>query len=281
MVGAAARRMRNGRAVEERLRWIDGALQWEGGFNRRDAAARFGVSESQVSADLDAYNEIGPGHGFYDYSQRTIRPPERHVPSLAVGLPEWLRLRDAGGEPSGIVEPDPELDPKAVSVILRSLRRRQPCEVSFFSAARAGSQRMTFHPHSLFADGPNWHARGWDGARRAFVDLSLSHAVEARVAEGGAWIPADADEAWQASVRLALVASPSLSPGRRFLVEREFGMRDGRVVLTVRRALVGRVLARYGILRALRAGLAHAEGATVWPEEPEAALAWSEGFHPD
>lgn len=273
----ASPRQRNRHLVEERQRWIDGALRWEGSFNRRDAASRFGISSSQVSADVAAYNQLGSGFAIYDYRQWLYVAGTRHQSVFGVELGEWMRLRQ-GSVPDG-AEPVPNFAPafdeKAVQALLVATRRSRPCEVTSYSEPRGGSHLAIMHPHALFQDGPHWFARCWDETRRGFTDLCLAHVLEARIAEGRQWVPAEADGSWTTMVRLPLVVNPNLPPERRFLVERETGMRDGRVVVTMRRALVGRFLARAGILDALFHGLEVAPSATIWPENPAQAAEWA------
>lgn len=270
-------KQRNGHQVTERLRWIDGALRWEGCFNRRDATARFGISGSQVSADVVAYNQIGAGFAAYDYHQRLYVAGNHHEPVFGVDLTEWLR--EGRGSDSGGTEPipvfEPAYDEKAIRILLVAARRSRPCEVTSYSEMRGGSHLAVLHPHTVFEDGPLWYARCWDETRRGFSDLCLSHVLEARIAEGRKWIPGEADGSWTTMVRLALVVNPKLPPERRFLVERETGMRDGRAVVTLRRALVGRFLARAGILDALFHGLDVAPMASIWPENPAQAAEWA------
>lgn len=267
------REQRNGRLIDERLRWIDGALRWEGCFNRHDAASRFGISSSQVSADIAAYNQLGAGFASYDYQQRLFVAGSGHKPVFGVSLSEWLRLRQDGAET--VPSFAPALDERAVQVILMASRQSLACEVTSYSEARGGSHLAVFHPHTIFADGPMWFARGWDEVRRGFADLCLAHVLEARVAEGQRWVPGEADESWTTTVRLSLVVNPNLSPERRFLVERETGMRDGRGVITLRRAVVGRFLAHAGILDALFHSLEVAPLVTIWPENPVQAVEWA------
>ncbi len=52
--------------VERRLEFIEFRLFWEGGINRSDITAYFGVSVPQASKDLSEYQRIAPSNIRYD-----------------------------------------------------------------------------------------------------------------------------------------------------------------------------------------------------------------------
>ena len=53
------------------------------------------------------------------------------------------------------------------------------------------------------------------------------------------------DRLWNEQVVLTLVANPKLNDGQKALVEKDFGMPDGRLQLSVRKALAHYTLQRY------------------------------------
>lgn len=57
--------------VEQRLKFIEFRLFWEGHVNRRDLMDQFGVSVNQASADLSHYSGFAPDNMAYDKSART------------------------------------------------------------------------------------------------------------------------------------------------------------------------------------------------------------------
>nr|WP_313796959.1 hypothetical protein [Falsirhodobacter algicola] len=57
--------------VEQRLKFLEFRLFWEGQVNRSDLMDQFGVSVNQASADLNRYVGFAPDNMFYDKSART------------------------------------------------------------------------------------------------------------------------------------------------------------------------------------------------------------------
>lgn len=169
-----------------------------------------------------------------------------------------------------------EVDEDILRTVLSSARRRVPCELEVFSAVR-GAERSLWCPHSFFEDGGLLHVRGWVSARSRFSDLRLAHIFSARDGTGE-WVPQAADTTWNETVRLSLVPNPGLARGRRVLVERERGMRDGRATVTARKAMAWRLLARLGLLEAIRTGLPGPSEAPVWPEDPGEARRLCDGI---
>jgi len=57
--------------------------------------------------------------------------------------------------------------------------------------------------------------------------------------------PSSEDIDWQESITLNLIQNSKLSDGQKALVEKDYGMPDGRLQLTVRKALAYYTLQRY------------------------------------
>jgi hypothetical protein len=55
---------------------------------------------------------------------------------------------------------------------------------------------------------------------------------------GAAPHPPEADEAWNTQVPVRIVPDPRLEPRQRGIIEQDYGMQDGALVITTRGALV-------------------------------------------
>src|SRR6185437_761635 len=61
-------------SVEQRLEFIEFMAYWEGGLNRADIIARFGVSPQQASGDLSLYQQLAPENLRYDLKAKRYVP---------------------------------------------------------------------------------------------------------------------------------------------------------------------------------------------------------------
>ncbi|MCK8787233.1 hypothetical protein M0638_22935 [Roseomonas sp. NAR14] len=82
---------RHGPAATERLRWIDGALRWEGRFRRPELAQRFSVSVSQASQDVATYANLAPGSLALNHRTKAYEATRSFAPIFQVSFAEWLR----------------------------------------------------------------------------------------------------------------------------------------------------------------------------------------------
>ena len=66
------------------------------------------------------------------------------------------------------------------------------------------------------------------------------------------WVDGLADQLWHEQVAIVLEPAPGLTQAQRRVVERDYGMVNGRVEISVRRALVTYIAASLGILNEIQ-----------------------------
>ena len=100
-------------------------------------------------------------------------------------------------------------------------------------------------PHALGHDGFRWHIRAYCHSRHEFRDFLIARMVTVALGDASD-IKACSDYPWNTVVRLVLAPNPKLSLSRRRIVELDYGMHDGQVVLECRQALLFYVLKQLG-----------------------------------
>jgi predicted DNA-binding transcriptional regulator YafY len=104
----------------------------------------------------------------------------------------------------------------------------------------------TLEPHALVFDGFRWHARARDVEEDRFKDFVLGRLSEP--ADNGAASAGQADDVeWNTMVTLEIRPHPDLSETQRAAVEADYGMADGRLTLTCRKAVAYYVKRRLGL----------------------------------
>jgi predicted DNA-binding transcriptional regulator YafY len=92
-------------------------------------------------------------------------------------------------------------------------------------------------PHAFGWDGLLWHLRAFCHIERIFKDFILSRCL--KIGETGAPLAKGADDVdWQTYFSVILKPNPKLSEAQQRTVERDYGMKDGKYELRVRRALL-------------------------------------------
>jgi WYL domain len=146
------------------------------------------------------------------------------------------------------------VDAETLRTLLRAITWRREVEVEYQSLTSA--RRRGIVPHSLAFDGHRWHVRAWCAERHSFRDFVLS-----RILSVGESRPSDVDPTndvvWNTMVALKIVAHPALDAAQKKAIERDFGMKDGVLVLNSRVALA------YYVIRRLNLDL------TEWKIPPE------------
>lgn len=251
--------------VERRLEFIEFRLFWEGGVNRSDIIEMFDVSVPQASKDLTLYQERAPHNAVYDKSAKRyvaapnfspifLKPdPDSYLSrlrSLAEGLTESSESWIASPPETDIaLTPRRRVDSGALRAVLDAIRDKRSLEVHYQSMSKERAapvwRRMT--PHALGYDGFRWHARAYCHIDDRFKDFLLPRILGVRnPSEPGA--SGVDDRQWNETFDVEIGPHPDLTPSQKDVVAKDFGMKNGRAVLTVRYAMLFYVLKRLGLL---------------------------------
>lgn len=241
--------------IEKRLEFIEFRLFWEGRINRSDIVSQFGVSVPQASKDLSRYESIAVGNLCYDTRAKRYRASRGFKPVLlepdASAYLGHLRAGNGVGETAseswlaaapafdGMPLPQRRVDVAVLRDVLRAMRDGRSLEIRYQSmnAGRPVPEWRRITPHALGNDGLRWHARSFCHLDRKFKDFILSRCLGSRkLGEPGA--AADDDRLWHERFAVALAPNPALSDSQRQVVARDYQMRDGRMEVPVRKALL-------------------------------------------
>lgn len=248
--------------VEQKLQFIEFRLFWEGHVNRGDLIDKFGISQNQASGDLNRYIALAPDNMVYDKSGKSyvrsssfkplfLKPDASQylaqVRSVAEGIvaPEdaWI-----GNLPTFDATPSPArgIDPTVLRSIVIAIRRREAVEVRYQSMSSPDPEWRWIAPHALAFDGFRWHARSFCEKSGEYRDFVISRIIDTRQSRSTE-MQATADVAWDEIVALEIGPHSELSPNQKRVIELDYGMQNGRVVIPVRRALLYYALKRLGL----------------------------------
>ena len=249
---------------DRRLQFIDFRLRWSGQLNRTDLTEYFGISIPQASLDVSLYNSLAQGNLEYDRGTKVYVTGHHFQPLYARSsakrfLTELLATEVGimepgasfiGRAPSCAVAPSPErsLNDEMVARIVKAILSRQKVLALYQSMSSPQPAERWLSPHALGYDGFRWHMRAFCHTRGGFYDFVLAWflAISASV---GTELDSTKDFIWHRVVDLVLAPHPSLSEGKRKVIELDYGMTDGEVHLHCRQALLYYTLKRLGLLK--------------------------------
>lgn len=236
--------------IERRLEFVEFRLYWEGGVNRSDIVDEFGVSVPQASKDLALYQEQAPANIVYDRSEKRYFASDAFRPKFieldaAAYLDRLATTKTTGDHAhASLVSdrlpiPQRHIAPNSLRSLLAAVRGNRSIEILYQSMSQTRSEPLwrRVSPHAFASDGLRWHIRAYCHIDKKFKDFILSRCLDCRdLGEAGSC--PESDKLWNSHFQVVLIPNPALTRGRKEVVAQDFAMEDGRVVVTVRRAML-------------------------------------------
>ncbi len=241
----------------ERLAFIEFRLLFLGRIGRLHVCERFGITSAAATRDFRLYKSLAPSnlalHGpskqycFLDTFVPLFEFNSNSVLNALVndgGYLEEKRFSSAilHDSPSPLNKPDVRI----VASITRAIHMGHALIISYLSNS-SGLTSREIVPQALVNSGLRWHVRSYDRLRGEFRDFVLTRILGSAVSPDGPFEHESLknDSQWNCWVNLELVAHPQAR--RVDVVERDFGMTDGVLVLETRASMAGYLLRRWNV----------------------------------
>ena len=258
---------------DRRLEFIEFRLLWDGKINRGEVAEYFDISIQQASLDFARYMVVARDNMQYDRREKVYRATRQFAP-LFIAPDTQTYLNELSGLATGTTSPSfsfmgarPPCDVVTLPVrrvrkdvllsILWAVRDSTEIDITYQSMHTSDPTRQWIAPHSLAFDGTRWHVRAWCHRSSRFRDFVLTRFQKIHGRRSSTINPHD-DVEWQTFFVVEIEPNPSLTMSQRDAVIDDFGMVDGRLSKTIRRALVSY------FVRHLRIDEAHNAQPIVW-----------------
>lgn len=242
-------------AQRQRLAYIEFRVWFHGEVARKDVLARFEIATAAGTRDLALYQSLAPHNVTY------ARKAFRHLPSFSplfehdvnrvlAALTQGFAAGDAPthGDTLPHASPVPlnlpDLD--TLATVTRAMGQGQALGLTYHSMKKGPAKRQIV-PHALVDSGLRWHVRAYDRTRGGFRDLVLTRMEQLQVAStpaAASELP-KADEQWCRKLKLDLLPHPAHPHPES--IERDFGMRRGRLTVMLRAAVAGYVLRQWQV----------------------------------
>jgi len=240
---------------EQRLRAIEIIVHWQGRLNTGDLIAAFGISRNHASLDIKEYVFKFPKNIQYNPSARAYLKTKTFKLHLTEGsVDEYIdhisRMKTQPHVPIEKLAPHhSQLKAEVVSLILAGIASQKGSSVLYASMNRPEGIKRIIYPHSIVDTGFRWHVRAYCENREEFRDFNLGRilAVPGAVGFTPKHALASEDKLWKKIVSIKLRANPNLSKNQRRVIESEFNMKKGKLILRSRACLIHYSLQRYQI----------------------------------
>lgn len=246
-----------------RYRLIETIVWWEGRLTTGHLMQSFGISRQQASKDINTYiTEHASRNLTYDKQLKGYVPSKTFNPRfIDLSASAYLDLLAQNNERAPHIEglklayahtlvlqvPDRSIQPEILRPLLKACRDKLRLEIEYVSLANPEPEVRVIEPHTLVHTGMRWHVRAYCEKNAAYRDFVLSRirgTPELLESNGNG---AEGDAVWNSEIAVILQPDPRLDDAQKAIIQRDYGMVDGRLEIPTRQALVKYVLQRYQI----------------------------------
>ncbi len=244
-----------------RYRLIETVAWWEGRLTTNHLMQSFGISRQQASKDINTYiNEHAPKNLVYDRHLKGYVPAKAFKPRfIDDSASDYLRLLNHNHEREAHIEglalayahteilqvPDRSIRPEILRPLLRACREGLRLECEYVSLSSPIPETRLIAPHTLVFSGMRWHVRAFCEKNGDYRDFVLSRFRGELEPLGKSDWTREMDAGWSAQVVITIEPDSRLNQAQREIIETDYGMTKGQLVIPTRGALAQYVLQRY------------------------------------
>ncbi len=246
-----------------RYRLIETVAWWEGRLTTGHLIQSFGISRQQASKDINTYiTEHAPRNLTYDKQLKGYVPSKLFKPLfIDDSASAYLHLLYQNNERAPHIEglalayahtkvlevPDRSIKPEILRPLLKACRDHLRLDIDYVSLNSPDPEGRLIAPHTLVYTGMRWHVRAYCEKNGQYRDFVLSRLRGEPELDGKSENGIDEDEVWNTEVTVVIEPDSRLTEAQKAIIETDFGMLNGQLLIPTRRALVKYVLQRYQI----------------------------------
>ncbi|MDO6683746.1 WYL domain-containing protein [Oceanobacter sp. 5_MG-2023] len=243
----------------QRLKAIEVLAYWEGRLITNQLANLFGISRQRASADIKNYLENhNPNALKHDPRVKAYVPIEGFSLVLTTGhINEYMDLIaglscekmalaiETDVNVVGLQLPNRSVRPEVTRKVVNACRNRTSLKIRYASMGNPAPHDRIISPHTIVSTGFRWHVRAYCHTRQSYRDFILSriNGIPLTVDVVAPSIKEDND--WNEMIAINIIPNTLLSDAHKKLIEKDYGMSDGRLQLNIRKALAHYSLQRY------------------------------------
>jgi len=240
-----------------RYRVIEIISKWEGRLTTNHLCNSFGIGRQQASKDINNYlREVAPDNLIYDKKLKGYKPTPTFSPKVTSGYAdEYLlmlsRNKDItstlglhlGFSNTEILQaPIRNIEPDILRSIVQAAREKKRVDIGYISLSNPNEEGRIISPHTLVCTPMRWHIRAYCEKNREFRDFVLSRfRGQPEIIEQSSHTKED-DESWNKQVEIIIEPDSRLSRIQKDIIAADYGMKNNKLIITTRAALVSYML---------------------------------------
>jgi len=246
-----------------RYKLIEIIAQWEGRLTTNHLCNTFGISRSQASKEINRYlKEFAPNSLIYDNVLKGYKPTKQFKPKLTTGTAdEYLHVLSRSEDITHTLSdlglrftnteilhaPLRQIDPLILRPLIQAARENKRVELNYVSLSNPKEVDRIIAPHTLVCTPLRWHVRAYCEKHRDYRDFVLSRFRGIPEIEGDSVNSKEQDTKWNTKVQIILVADNRLSKDKQKIIQHDYGMKKGKLLLDTRASLVSYALQLFNI----------------------------------
>ncbi|MDU0355791.1 WYL domain-containing protein [Paraglaciecola aquimarina] len=138
---------------------------------------------------------------------------------------------------SSLQLPSRQVAPLVMRGLVNAINQKCRIEVDYVSLSNPDGEGRIIQPHIFIKTGLRWHLRAFDEKHREFRDLVLSRFGGELELLDKATHQGEQDQGWNTFVNIILAPDPRLSSAQKSVLEQDYQMQNGQLVIETRAAL--------------------------------------------
>lgn len=239
----------------QRLCLIEVLALWEGELSTKHLCLFFGIQRQQASRDIKTYMTIvAPENLTYDPSIKRYVASSEFSPKLInedvslyvdylVKDPSQTSIESNVFVGRGIVEdiiiPKAQIKTNVFQAVLKSCKEQHSVSVDVRTLAEPTQKLSVIAPHSIFFLQGACYVRAYCYERLKFVNIDLRQIYNiARTQDELTIYTKEMDDDWNTMVNVNIVPDQRLTAVQRKIVEHEFAMDFGSLLINIRASMI-------------------------------------------
>jgi len=220
---------------------------WEGKVNTTVLIKHIHMSRQQIQKYLKSYQQCHPDNLFYDKSLKGFTPNKGFTAQYISGdvnqYLDWVTNQSAVLSKAQQLSytvlsiPKRQVSPLVMRGLVAAIKHKKRLDVEYSSLTSPQNQGRIIQPHVFVKTGLRWHLRAYCEDKKQFRDFVLSRFRGRPELLNAATHPGEHDHAWHTTVPLIFQADHRLSSAQKALIEQDYQMQNGQLLVNTRAAL--------------------------------------------
>ena len=227
---------------------------WEGSVNASQVSQYFSLSRQQASKYISSYRTYYPQNFVYNAKVKGFEPSsffiKQQISSDVCEYLNWLdtqNIKPKSNDPKAHTHtslniPDRQVSSLVMRNLITAMRKGMRVDVDYISLTNASNDGRVIQPIIFVKTGLRWHLRAFDEKHQQYRDFVLSRFRGEPELLGKTNQQKVQDHHWETKIDLVFEPDSRLSNNQKAVVEHDYQMQNGQLVITTRAALAQYVL---------------------------------------